>query len=225
MYFLSKDLYFPPVDEASIEGVLAVGGDLSVERLLLAYRNGIFPWFNQDEPILWWSPPERMVVAPAIYKVSKSIRNLLNQNKFSVTFNKNFKEVILGCQQIERPGQDGTWLSDDFVESYSKLNEMGIAKSVEVWEDNELVGGLYGVDLGHVFCGESMFSKVSNASKIAFVSLVNYLKENHYKLLDCQVYNDHLEKLGAFEVSRETFMKVLKSEEIIFASNNLLRDH
>jgi leucyl/phenylalanyl-tRNA--protein transferase len=225
MYFLSKDLYFPPVDEASIEGVLAVGGDLSVERLLLAYRNGIFPWFNQDEPILWWSPPERMVVAPAIYKVSKSIRNLLNQNKFSVTFNKNFKEVILGCQQIERPGQDGTWLSDDFVESYSKLNEMGIAKSVEVWEDNELVGGLYGVDLGHVFCGESMFSKVSNASKIAFVSLVNYLKENHYKLLDCQVHNDHLEKLGAFEVSRETFMKVLKSEEIIFASNNLLSDH
>jgi len=225
MYFLSKDLYFPPVDEASIEGVLAVGGDLSVERLLLAYRNGIFPWFNEDEPILWWSPPERMVVSPAIYKVSKSIRNLLNQNKFSVTFNKNFKEVILGCQQIDRPGQNGTWLSDDFVESYTKLNEMGIAKSVEVWQDNQLVGGLYGVDLGHVFCGESMFSKVPNASKIGFVTLINYLKENHYKLLDCQVHNDHLEKLGAFEVSRKTFMKVLKSEEIIFASNNLLRDH
>jgi leucyl/phenylalanyl-tRNA--protein transferase len=166
-----------------------------------------------------------MVVAPAIYKVSKSIRNLLNQNKFSVTFNKNFKEVILGCQQIDRPGQNGTWLSDDFVESYTKLNEMGIAKSVEVWQDNQLVGGLYGVDLGHLFCGESMFSKVPNASKIGFVTLINYLKENNYKLLDCQVHNDHLEKLGAFEVSRETFMKVLKSEEIIFASNNLLRDH
>jgi leucyl/phenylalanyl-tRNA--protein transferase len=225
MYFLSKELYFPPVDEASIEGVLAIGGDLSVERLLLAYRDGIFPWFNEDEPILWWSPPERMVVAPSIYKVSKSIRNLVNQNKFQVTFNQNFNEVILGCQQIERPGQEGTWLSDDFIDSYSKLHKMGIAKSVEVWHNEELVGGLYGVDLGHIFCGESMFSKVSNASKIAFVTLIQYLKENNYKLLDCQVHNDHLEKLGAFEVSRETFIKVLKSEEINFASSNLPRGH
>ena len=211
MYFLSKDLYFPPVDEASYEGIVAVGGDLSVERLLLAYRKGIFPWFNQDEPILWWSPPERMVVVPSIYKVSKSIRNLLNQNKFRVTFNQNFKEVIFNCQQIDRPGQDGTWLSDDFIVSYTKLHEMGIAKSIEVWQDEKLVGGLYGVDLGHVFCGESMFSKVSNASKIAFVSLINHLKENNYKLLDCQVHNDHLEKLGAFEVSREVFIRVLNS--------------
>ena len=225
MYFLSKELYFPPVDEASIEGVLAIGGDLSVERLMLAYRSGIFPWFNEDEPILWWSPPERMVVAPSIYKVSKSIRNLLNQNKFKVTFNQNFKEVILGCQQIERLGQEGTWLSDDFIDSYTKLHEMGIAKSVEVWQNDELVGGLYGVDMGHIFCGESMFSKVPNASKIAFVLLINYLKENNYKLLDCQVHNDHLEKLGAFEISRETFMKVLKSLAINFASNNLPRDH
>jgi len=211
MYFLSKDLYFPPVDEASIEGVLAIGGDLSVERLQLAYRSGIFPWFNESEPILWWSPPERMVVVPSIYKVSKSIRNLLNQNKFKVTFNQNFRDVILGCQQIDRPGQDGTWLSDDFVESYTKLHEMGIAKSVEVWQNDDLVGGLYGVDLEHIFCGESMFSKVPNASKIAFVTLINFLKENNYKLLDCQVHNDHLEKLGAFEVSRDVFMRVLKS--------------
>ncbi|WP_264519792.1 leucyl/phenylalanyl-tRNA--protein transferase [Flavobacterium sp. N1994] len=216
MYFLSKELYFPPVDEASYEGILAIGGDLSVERLLLAYRDGIFPWFNEDEPILWWAPPERMVVAPQLYKVSKSIRNLLNQNKFKVTFNQNFKDVILGCQQIERPGQDGTWLSDDFVDSYTKLHEMGIAKSVEVWQNEELVGGLYGVDLGHIFCGESMFSIVSNASKIAFVTLIEHLKNNNYKLLDCQVHNDHLEKLGAFEISRETFMKVLKSEKSSF---------
>ncbi|WP_396156527.1 leucyl/phenylalanyl-tRNA--protein transferase [Flavobacterium sp.] len=216
MYFLSKDLYFPPVDEASYEGILAIGGDLSVARLLLAYRNGIFPWFNEDEPILWWAPTERMVVAPSIYKVSKSIRNLLNQNKFKVTFNQNFPEVILGCQQIERKGQDGTWLSDTFIESYTKLHDMEIAKSVEVWQNNELVGGLYGVDLGHVFCGESMFSKVPNASKIAFVTLINYLKESNYKLLDCQVHNDHLEKLGAFEISRETFMKVLNSEKTRF---------
>jgi leucyl/phenylalanyl-tRNA--protein transferase len=214
MYFLSKELYFPPVDEASYEGILAVGGDLSIERLLLAYRDGIFPWFNEDEPILWWSPPERMVVAPQLYKVSKSIRNLLNQKKFKVTFNQNFKEVILGCQQIERPGQDGTWLSDDFVDSYTKLHEMGIAQSVEVWQKEKLVGGLYGVDLGHIFCGESMFSKVPNASKIAFVTLIEHLKNNSYKLLDCQVHNDHLEKLGAFEISRDTFMKILKSEKI-----------
>lgn len=225
MYFLSKELYFPPVEEASIEGVLAIGGDLSVERLLLAYRNGIFPWFNDDEPILWWSPPERMVVVPSIYKVSKSIRNLLNQNKFSVTFNQNFNEVIRNCQQVDRKEQDGTWITEDIIESYSKLNEMGIAKSVEVWQNDEMVGGLYGVDLGHIFCGESMFSKVPNASKIAFVTLINYLKENNYKLLDCQVHNDHLEKLGAFEVSREIFMKVLKSEEINFASSNQPRGH
>ena len=222
MHFLTKDLYFPPVDEASYEGVLAIGGDLSVERLLLAYSNGIFPWFNEDDPILWWAPLDRMVVVPQLYKVSKSIRNLMNQNKFQVTFNQNFKDVIRNCQQINRPGQDGTWLSDDFIVSYTKLHEMGIVKSVEVWQNDELVGGLYGTDLGHVFCGEIMFSKVSNASKIAFVWLVNYLKENNYKLLDCQVHNDHLEKLGAFEISRETFMKVLKSEEINFSSNNPL---
>lgn len=212
MYFLTKELYFPPVDEASYEGVLAIGGDLSVERLLLAYRNGIFPWFNEDEPILWWSPPERMVVAPSIYKASKSTRNLLNQKKFKVTFNQNFKDVITSCQQVGRKEQDGTWISNDIIDSYTKLHEMGFAKSVEVWQDDELVGGLYGVDLGHIFCGESMFSKVSNASKIAFVSLINHLKENNYKLLDCQVHNDHLEKLGAIEISREVFMRVLKSE-------------
>jgi leucyl/phenylalanyl-tRNA--protein transferase len=212
LYFLTKELFFPPVDEASYEGILAIGGDLSIERLLLAYKNGIFPWFNEDEPILWWSPSERMVVNPHDYKVSKSIRNLLNQNKFQITFNQDFADVISNCKVTERKGQEGTWISDDIIKSYSSLHEMGIAKSIEVWQNEELVGGLYGVDLGHVFCGESMFSKVPNASKIAFVWLVNYLKENNYKLLDCQVHNDHLEKLGAFEISRETFMKVLKSE-------------
>lgn len=210
MFFLTKDLYFPPVDESSYEGVLAIGGDLSVERLLLAYRSGIFPWFNEDEPILWWSPSERMVVVPQLYKVSKSIRNLINQNKFQVTFNQNFEEVIRNCQQIERNGQVDTWISEDIIDSYTKLHEMGFAKSVEVWQNGELVGGLYGVDLGHVFCGESMFSKVSNASKIAFVWLVKYLEENKYLLLDCQIHNDYLEQLGAFEISRETFMRVLK---------------
>ena len=211
MYFLTKELFFPPVDEASYDGILAVGGDLSIDRLLLAYNNGIFPWFDADDPILWWSPSERMVVDPNNYKVSKSLRNIINRNIFKVTFNKDFKSVIENCQQIDRKGQDGTWISDDIIESYTKLHELGKAKSVEVWQNNELVGGLYGIDLGHVFCGESMFSKVPNASKVAFVKLIEYLKDNNYKLLDCQVHNDHLEKLGAFEISRESFMKILKS--------------
>lgn len=211
MYYLSKDLYFPPVEEASCEGILAVGGDLSPERLLLAYQNGIFPWFDAEEPILWWSPSKRMVISPSLYKVSKSTRNLLNQNLFKITFNQDFRAVITNCQQSKRKDQNGTWISDELIESYVKLHEMNLAQSVEVWQNEELVGGLYGVDLRTIFCGESMFSKVSNASKIAFISLVNYLRENNYKLLDCQVRNDHLEKLGAFEISREVFMRVLKS--------------
>ena len=211
MYFLTKELYFPPAETASPEGIVAVGGDLSPERLLLAYKSGIFPWFEDDEPILWWSPPERMVLFFEDLKISKSMRNIINQRKFKVTFNTAFRDVILNCKKISRKDQTGTWITDNMVEAYCKLHELGIAKSVEVWQNDELVGGLYGVDLGHVFCGESMFSKVSNASKIAFISLVNYLRENNYKLLDCQVHNDHLEKLGAFEISREVFMRVLKS--------------
>jgi len=211
MYFLTKELYFPPVEEASYEGILAVGGDLSVERLLLAYNNGVFPWFDADEPILWWSPSERMVVNPKDYKVSKSLRNILNRNIFEVTINKDFESVIKNCQEIERKDQDGTWISNDIIKSYTELYQLGKAKSFEVWQKGELVGGLYGVDLGHVFCGESMFSKVPNASKVAFVKLIEYLKQNNYKLLDCQVHNDHLEKLGAFEISRNAFMMILKS--------------
>ncbi len=210
MYFLTKELYFPPVSEASYEGILAVGGDLSVERLLLAYRNGIFPWFNEDEPIFWWAPSERMVINPNDYKVSKSLRNIINRNYFTVTINTNFEAVISNCQNAKRNGQEGTWISDDIIKAYTQLHELGKAISFEVWQNEELVGGLYGVDLGHVFCGESMFSKVPNASKVAFVKLIAYLKENNYKLLDCQVHNDHLEKLGAFEISRDAFMKVLK---------------
>ncbi len=212
MYFLTKELYFPPVEEASFEGILALGGDLSIERLLLAYNNGIFPWFNDDEPILWWAPAERMVVNPQDYKVSKSLRNIINRNLFEVTINKAFESVIVNCQQIERKGQDGTWITDDIIKSYTELHRLGKAMSLEVWQNNELVGGLYGVDLGHVFCGESMFSKVPNASKVAFVKLIEYLKVNNYRLLDCQVHNDHLEKLAAFEISRESFMMILKSK-------------
>lgn len=210
MYFLSQELYFPPVEEASIEGVLAIGGDLSPERLILAYKNGIFPWFNDDEPILWWAPPERMVLFFEDLKISKSMRNVLNQNRFKVTFNTSFREVITNCKKIKRKEQPGTWITDEMVEAYCKLNELGFAKSVEVWEKNELVGGLYGIDLGHVFCGESMFSKVSNASKVAFIHLAKQLEFANYKLLDCQVYNEHLASLGCIEIEREDFMMILK---------------
>ena len=175
MYFLTKELYFPPIEMASPEGIVAVGGDLSPERLLLAYKSGIFPWFEDDEPILWWSPPERMVLFFEDLKISKSMRNIINQRKFKVTFNTAFRDVILNCKKISRKDQQGTWITDNMVEAYCKLHELGIAKSVEVWQDDELVGGLYGVDLGHVFCGESMFSKVPNASKLAFIALAKQL--------------------------------------------------
>lgn len=209
MNFLTKELYFPPVQQTSPEGILAIGGDLSIERLLLAYNNGIFPWFDDGDPILWWCPEERMVLFPNEFKPSKSMRNILNRNTFKVTFNQAFRDVMLNCQQIYRPGQYGTWISDEILEAYCQLHKMGKAKSVEVWLDEELVGGLYGVDMGHVFCGESMFSHVSNASKVAFNYLVNYLKEHHYKLLDCQVYNDHLASLGCYEIPREEFLEIL----------------
>ena len=209
MYFLLNELFFPDVSEADEYGILAVGGDLSPERLMLAYRSGIFPWFDNDEPILWWSPPERMVLFPSELKISKSMRNILNRNVFKVTYNKDFRGVISNCSQISRQGQEGTWITAEMIEAYVKLHELGHAKSVEVWQNDELVGGLYGVDLGHVFCGESMFSKVSNASKVAFITLVENLKIRKYKLIDCQVHNDHLESLGAREIERAEFMEIL----------------
>lgn len=212
MYFLSKELFFPPVSEANSDGILAIGGDLSQERLLLAYKSGIFPWFEEGEPIFWWSPNPRMVLFLDELVVSKSMRNILNRNIFRVTFNQNFRDVISNCQKIKRDSQNGTWITNDMIEAYCKLNEMGIAKSVEVWQNEELLGGLYGIDLGHVFCGESMFSKVSNASKVAFIALVNQLKKENYKVLDCQVYNEHLESLGCREIDRTDFMEILKSK-------------
>ncbi len=209
MKFLTKDLIFPNVNDADQSGVLAFGGDLSPERLILAYKSGIFPWFNIDEPVIWWAPNPRMVLFLDELIISKSMRNIINRNVFTVTFNKNFREVITNCQKIDRNDQNGTWITNDMIDAYCKLNELGFAKSVEVWQNDELVGGLYGVDLGHVFCGESMFSKVSNASKFAFINLVNDLKFKNYKLLDCQVHNNHLESLGCREISRIDFMKIL----------------
>ena len=211
MYYLSQALFFPPIDQANRDGILAIGGDLSPERLQLAYKSGIFPWFEDGEPIMWWSPNPRMVLFLDELIVSKSMRNILNRNSFKVTFNQNFRDVISNCQNIERDGQNGTWITNDMIEAYCKMHELGIAKSVEVWQDEVLVGGLYGIDLGHIFCGESMFSKVSNASKVAFIALVHQLKVENYKLLDCQVYNPHLESLGCREIERVDFMKILKS--------------
>ena len=210
MFLLSKDLVFPPVHLADKDGLLAIGGDLSLERLLLAYKSGIFPWYNPGEPIIWYSPNLRMVLFPKDLKISKSMKQIIRKNEFKITFNQNFKAVISNCKTIKRDGQGGTWITDEMQDAYLKLHEKGIAKSVEVWLENELVGGLYGIDLGTVFCGESMFSKISNTSKLAFIYLVQKLKEENYKLIDCQVYNPHLESLGADEISREEFLKYLK---------------
>ncbi len=213
IHLLNEELWFPPVSETHPSGILAVGGDLSTERLLLAYHSGIFPWFEDGEPITWWAPDWRMVLFLDDLKVSKSMRNILNRGIFKVTFNQAFKAVIANCQSVKREGQHGTWITDDMIAAYVKLHELGHAKSVEVWQNGELVGGLYGVDLGSIFCGESMFSKVSNASKVAFIHLVECLKKNNYLLLDCQVYNEHLESLGCVEIERDAFMTILNHRE------------
>ncbi|OYX23010.1 MAG: leucyl/phenylalanyl-tRNA--protein transferase [Flavobacteriales bacterium 32-35-8] len=209
MHFLTKDIKFPDVNEATKEGLLAIGGDLSLERLIHAYKHGIFPWFSQGDPILWWSPNPRFVLFPENLKISKSMKQLLRNNDFTVTVNQAFKEVITECSKVKRNGQEGTWITGGMIEAYSKLHELGYASSVEVWKDNELVGGLYGVDLNNgVFCGESMFSKESNASKVAFIT---FIQSTNYKLIDCQVYTNHLESLGAEEIHRDIFLEYLGS--------------
>lgn len=207
-------LGFPPVETAHESGILAIGGALTVDWLLLAYQHGAFPWFEDGEPITWWTPNPRMVVDPKTFKPSKSMRNILNRNLFEVTFNTCFEKVITHCQQVKRQGQNGTWITDEMLTSYCVLHQLGYAQSVEVWQAGQLVGGLYGVDVGHgVFCGESMFSLVSNASKVAFHKLIERLREKEYQLLDCQVYNPHLELLGAFEIPREKYMEYLQGKK------------
>lgn len=206
---LGKELKFPPVETAGPEGILAFGGDLRPERLMMAYRLGIFPWYNEGEPIIWYSPDPRMVLFPEELHVSGSMRRLIAKNEFEITWNRAFAKVIEQCQKSPRKGQSGTWITDEMKQAYIRLHELGVAKSVEVWLEKELVGGLYGIDLGHIFCGESMFSKISNTSKLAFIHLVRELKKKKYKLIDCQVYNEHLESLGAREIPRKDFMSLL----------------
>lgn len=211
MHVLSNELYFPPIIQAEEDGLLAIGGDLSTERLLLAYNNGIFPWFNEGQMALWWSPDPRMVLQPKDIYVSKSMRKVLRDQTFTVTYNKSFLEVILHCKRIKRDGQYDTWITNSMVEAYLKLHELGDAISVEVWRGDNLVGGLYGIDLKEkgVFCGESMFSLESNASKVGFIALSRKLDKQNYRLIDCQMYTDHLASLGAAEIPREEFLTFL----------------
>lgn len=207
MHFLTDKIWFPNVEEATPDGLLAIGGNLSVVRLLLAYKSGIFPWFDHDEPVLWWSPNPRFVLFPEKLKVSKSMRQVLRNSGFSVTVNQDFKAVITACSKIKRMGQSDTWITKSMIDAYVKLHKLGYAKSVEVWQNNKLVGGLYGVDLNNgVFCGESMFTAVSNASKVGFITFV---QNTNYKLIDCQVYTNHLDSLGAEDISRSAFLEYL----------------
>ncbi len=211
LILLNAQLKFPSVENANSEGLLAVGGDLSPERLMLAYQSGIFPWFNDDSPILWWSPDPRMILFPHKIKISKSMKKVLKSDRFRLTRNTCFEKVIEYCSQIKRTGQKGTWITARMIEAYIELHKKGHAKSYEVWENDQLVGGLYGIDLGHVFCGESMFSTVSNASKFAFIKLAQELEANKYTLIDCQMYTAHLESMGAEEMPRKEFVNFLKN--------------
>ncbi len=208
MRLLDHNIIFPELSEADEEGLLAVGGDLSPERLLLAYKSGIFPWFDEDEVILWWAPDPRFVLFPSELKVSKSMRQFMRNCDYEVTVNKDFASVIKECALAKREGQSGTWITKNMIKAYTKLHELGYAKSIEVWKGKQLVGGLYGIDLGNgIFCGESMFAKESNASKTAFIT---FIQHTSYKLIDCQVYTNHLASLGAKDISREDFMAFLE---------------
>lgn len=221
MYWLDdiEELVFPHPKYANDDGILAVGGDLSPQRLVLAYENGIFPWFNEGDPILWWAPNPRFVLFPQDLKISKSMRPYFNQQKFDISMDQRFKEVMIACQQSKRGGKNsGTWITDDMLEAYEVLHQLGLAHSVEVWQEGELVGGLYGVALGKIFFGESMFTRVSNASKYGFIFIVKKLIEKGFVLIDCQQTTKHLASLGAKEISRTQFMEYIeanKQEQII----------
>jgi len=209
LFILEKELSFPPVHLAEPDGLLAIGGDLSPERLLLAYRNGIFPWY-EGEHILWWCPDPRFVLFPDELKVSKSMHSVLKKDEFDFTVNKAFKDVIHNCKQTKRPGQASTWITDEVEKAYYEMHKLGYAHSAEAWKNGKLAGGLYGIKLGKVFFGESMFSKESNASKFAFIKYTQQLKQEEIELIDCQVYTEHLESLGARMISRDEFCKRLK---------------
>ena len=207
--FIGKKLWFPNPEEADDEGLVAVGGNLSIERLLLAYRSGIFPWFIHDDLVYWFSPNPRCILIPNEIKISKSMRQVLNQKQFEITFNNAFEAVMRGCATAKRPHQESTWITEDFIEAYVALHENGYAHSLEVWQQGELVGGLYGVTLGKVFFGESMFSLVPNASKAALISLAEKLNAEGFHFIECQLYTPHLGSMGAKAVSRIDYLIML----------------
>jgi len=209
LFILNNELIFPPVELAQPDGLLAVGGDLSTERLLLAYRQGIFPWY-EGQHILWWCPDPRFVLFPPELRESKSMKQLLKRDVFEFRVNSDFTGVITNCKTIARRGQESTWITDEVRAAYTRLHHTGYAHSAEAWQDGKLVGGLYGIRLGKVFFGESMFSTVSNASKYAFISYVHQLREEGVGLIDCQVYTEHLESLGARMIPRNDFIALLE---------------
>ncbi len=211
IFRLDERIVFPDPSLAEEDGLLAIEGDLSVERLLLAYQNGIFPWYSDDTPILWYSPHERFVLFPVGLKISKSMKQVLRLARFGITYDQCFEEVIEACSTAKRDEQDGTWITGDMKAAYIRLHREGYAHSVEVWENDILAGGLYGVEVGNVFCGESMFSKVSNASKIA---LINLCQSGKYQFIDCQVHTEHLESMGARLIGREEYMSILKNTRV-----------
>ena len=208
-----NEISFPdPALLESESGIIAVGGDLSVERLYFAYQLGLFPWYNPGEEILWWCPDPRFVLFPEDLRISKSMRKVMRDEVFTFSENKCFRKVIEECKDAFRKDQDGTWLSDELVDSIVQLHEVGIAKSVEVWQNEKLVGGFYGIQIGKIFCGESMFSKVSNASKAGFIHFIQSQK-NNLELIDCQIHSDHLESLGATMMSKKDYLHLLKQQQ------------
>lgn len=207
MIWLSDKIEFPSYDAITKEGIIALGGDLSSQRLIYAYQKGIFPWFSEGDPIVWYCPKKRMLLFPDELKISKSMGKIIDKNEFQITENKAFEQVIHYCKNIQRKDALGTWITDEMEFAYIELYNKGVAKSIEVWKENELIGGLYGIEMNQIFCGESMFSKVSNASKLAFIHLA---RNKNYKIIDCQVYNNHLASLGAKEVERNVFLKLLE---------------
>lgn len=213
LHVLDNRLWFPPVEDTLEDGLLAIGGDLSAERLLLAYRKGIFPWYDGEVP-LWWSPDPRFVLFPQKLKVSKSMKQVIKQSTFVFTINKAFEKVIRACMMMNRKDQDGSWINDNVIAAYTNLHQQGVAHSAEAWLNGELIGGLYGIKMGKLFFGESMFSTASNASKFAFINYTNQLIREGIMLIDCQVYTSHLESLGAEMISRNEFMSFL-SEYIV----------
>ncbi len=209
VYQLTDKLVFPPAALAEKDGLLAIGGDLSPERLLLAYSTGIFPWFSEGDPILWWSPSPRLIIFPDEFKIPKRLSRLMRQKKFSVTLDKAFRQVISACATLDEREEKGTWITRNMIEAYCQLHDMGYAHSVECWQDDKLAGGLYGISLGRVFFGESMFSRQPDSSKIALVSLVKKITEWDFDLIDCQMKTAHLMQFGAREIPGPEFQKLL----------------